>query len=395
MKKFSEILIILCFIVFIGNAALFTAGHVKNGTDYSFYENRALTHDLDASVENVMNGKFFTDLENYLVDRSGARSMLTELSTRIDLDAVRRPVVNGVVVRRDILLGYHDEYSWDIDKLPEQAAEITSNLKSVSDAVESYGGHYCYVAVPSQFDVHAASYPWYIGSWHDYSLAEAREMKKAASAAGVDFLDLSGAFKADGMPDSYSSRVDLHYSMYGAFKTYKEIMREFEKMSGRNLHPMTDDDVEITPVKSSYLGSWERSLMGLRKLNEPLYRLDAKKPVNFTLTENGKEMTPQVYYGPADPNGQVTYEYYMNGNVAEGVIDTHRSWKPSVLIYGDSFTNPLECFMYNSFDRMYTLDLRYYTGGTLTDYVKKYKPDYVVCVRNYGHVTEADGNGGK
>lgn len=46
-------------------------------------------------------------------------------------------------------------------------------------------------------------------------------------------------------------------------------------------------------------------------------------------------------------------------------IDTGRRELPSILIYGDSFTNAVESIAWYSFDRMESADFRYYKDKTL------------------------------
>ena len=132
----------------------------------------------------------------------------------------------------------------------------------------------------------------------------------------------------------------------------------------------------------------------MRNLNESLYRLDLKEPVEFAIRINGVEQYPAVYHVSANKSKRVTYQYYMGGDLPVAVIDTNRPELPSILIYGDSFTDALECILYNSFDKMYTLDMRYYNESTVSAFTKRYGPDYVICVRDYESLTNGGGNGG-
>ena len=82
------------------------------------------------------------------------------------------------------------------------------------------------------------------------------------------------------------------------------------------------------------------------------------------------------------------YSLYMGGDVGETVIETGRPDLPSILIYGDSFTNPVECLAYYSFDEMRSIDLRHYKDMTLA-----YQPDIVVGIRDYEALLSTDFNG--
>jgi hypothetical protein len=43
---------------------------------------------------------------------------------------------------------------------------------------------------------------------------------------------------------------------------------------------------------------------------------------------------------------------------------------------------------------MYSLDMRHYTGGTVSEFIEKTRPDYVVCLRDYEALLSTDYNGG-
>ena len=83
----------------------------------------------------------------------------------------------------------------------------------------------------------------------------------------------------------------------------------------------------------------------------------------------------------------------MGGDIPETVIETNRPELPSILIYGDSFTNAVEALAYYSFDEMRSVDLRYYDQMSISQYIQEYKPDIVVCIRDYESLLAVDGNG--
>ena len=96
---------------------------------------------------------------------------------------------------------------------------------------------------------------------------------------------------------------------------------------------------------------------------------------------------------PATDTEDVLYSLYMGGDVGETVIETGRPDLPSILIYGDSFPNPVECLAYYSFDEMRSIDLRHYKDMTLADYIQAYQPDIVVGIRDYEALLSTDFNG--
>ena len=393
-KKIAEILIILCFIVAIISGSVFTI--LDRDKKTSYYENRAYAKMPAFRMEALMDGSYFKQLESFLIDHSGGRKKMLELKTEMDLDLFQRPVVNDVVIQDDLLLSFCEYDKLNPKDLPEKVAEITPNLKAVCDSVTAYGGYFCYVAVPPQFYCYSDRYPWYMENWKAYADEEVSLLSRKLEEEGIPFLDMGEEFRKSGTLKKESSRVDDHYSIHGAFRTYKAVMRKLNQISEANMDILSDNDVIISKVPNAYMGAYERKLLGLKSINESLYRLDLKEPVEFSITINGMEQPyPAVYHVSAKKTKRVTYQYYMGGDLPVAVIDTNRPELPSILIYGDSFTDALECILYNSFDKMYTLDMRYYNESTVSEFTKKYGPDYVICVRDYESLTSAEANGGK
>ena len=96
------------------------------------------------------------------------------------------------------------------------------------------------------------------------------------------------------------------------------------------------------------------------------------------------------------PDSEATfaqYNAYMGGDKAETVIQTNRPELPDCLIFGDSFTNALETFLYTSFDETRSLDLRHYTEMGILEYVQTYQPDVVICMQNDTVYLLPEGNG--
>lgn len=387
-------------VIFLGAVAVFFLVIIEinllgTAETRSELENRALAEAPEMTEESIADGSFFAGLEKYLLDHSAAREDFVRINTLIDIFAVRRPVLNNVVIRDNVLLPYLGYDEVDAGEIPRMADEITENLSEVSGAAESYGGHYYYVAAPTQFVSHEEDYPWYLDNRKAYTDEMLKVLKKKLSQAGVAFIDANEKFKADGNPSIYSSRVDNHYSIYGAFVTYCSIIERINEDWDAGLKELSFLDFDITEVPYKYVGSWERSLMNLKDLDECLFRLDLKEPVDFKITINGKPTATKVYYDPDPGKETVEYNYYMGGDNAETWIQTERPELPNVLIYGDSFTNPVECIIYNSFNEMRSIDMRHYEGGTVSDYILEHKPDYVLFIRNYEGLLLTNTNGGK
>ena len=136
-----------------------------------------------------------------------------------------------------------------------------------------------------------------------------------------------------------------------------------------------------------------RKLLGLRGNDEKLLTASFAEDLPFTRFDNGAAAEATVYALPGSDAEPLTYGLYMGGDIAETVIRTDRPELPNALIFGDSFTNPVECLAYYSFNELRSVDLRHYTVQSLSDYIAAYQPDVVLCVRDYQSLLLREFNG--
>ena len=392
MKRSSDLFLVLCFLLVLAAipALIVLKGrHVQT----SYYENRALAAQPVLSTEALLDGSYFSSWDSWLTDHVGGRSQLLELQTTLDMELLRRPVVNGEVISAQVLLPYYEDMRWDLGYLQPLATELGDDLASFNELVSSYGGRFYYVGLPHQSYYFAGYYPDYLSSraWHVDGMTEA--FTSALSERGVTFWDIGAVFDAQGHPDSYYSATDHHFTYEGARTAYRAILERINQDTGLGLDILTDDDLSLTELPNPYLGSQNRKLYGLWEDDERLVIGTPVKEIPFTREDNGVPVASSLFDLPADNTSAVTYNVYMGGDIAETVLDTNRPELPDLLIFGDSFTNPLETLLYASFNVTRCVDLRYYTDMTLADYVARYQPDIVLCIRDNTAYFTADGNG--
>ena len=371
-------------------------GPVEEGKseDFSFFENRNLTEKPEPEREAVLDGTYFTDLERYLVDHAAGRFTLLKLNTKISLK-LRRPVVNEVVVLDDKLLEYNDyDGAIDPDEIADQARTEAGNLAAHRDKTESCGGEFLYVAVPCQYVCQQDAYPWYLENRAEYTKASTAALFSELDSRGVGYIDMYEAYLnfTDEQKKNFTSTIDNHYSIFGAYETYLRIMERINAGRGEPLDVLDEDEMRVEEVENRYLGSRNRKLFDLWRNDEKLYRILPAEDVPFRRYVGSKEIESTVYAWPGS-GPYSTYSVYMGGDVPRTAVETDRPELPSILIYGDSFTNAVECIAWYSFDRMESVDMRYYTEKTLDEVIDELRPDYVVCIRDYQSLLDCENNG--
>jgi len=361
---------------------------------YSYYENRNLSAFPEITAESVLSGQVFDDLETLFCDYAAWRTPALKAVTWADLNVFRRPVVNDIVVTDDALLEQLYTMPDTADDIARKAADVAADNAALRDQIESYGGHYCYIAVPCQYAYYEDEYPSYLENRSAYTAAELAALNSAMDAQGITHVDMGPIFDSLGHPPEFSSRVDNHYGLLGAYETYRAAVQKLNGDYGLALSfPEEGTDVTFSALPNPYMGSRTRKLLGLRGDDEKLLTAAFREDIPFTRFDNGEEVAATVYALPATDAEPLTYELYMGGDIAETVLRTDRLERPSVLIFGDSFTNPVESLAYYSFDELHSIDLRHYTAQSLSDYIAAYKPDVVLCIRDYQSLLSREYNG--
>ena len=366
---------------------------VKVKETYSYYENRNLAVFPELTWETVLTGEWGAAVDKYLADHSAGRDYMLAASTIFDAYILRQPLVNQVVIGDDILLPEIPLWMTSTYNIPTQVAKVTENVVGLDTLVESYGGEYYFVAVPCQYAHFPDEYPWYIDNRSAYTEQSRAALSASLQGANVNYIDIGDVFAEYGWADYLSSKIDNHYSIYGAYLTYLEIMEHINADREDDLDVLTEGEYEIRMLPNPYMGSRLRKLMGLWPSDEKLGIFVPNTEIPFTRKNNGVEVSPALYWMPVDETSNVLYSLYMGGDIAFTEIDTNREELPSILVYGDSFTNAVECIIYYGFDTMYSIDMRHYTATTLGEFIEQYQPDIVVCIRDYETMLWETGNG--
>ena len=362
---------------------------------YSYYENRNLSAFPEITAESVLSGQVFDDLETLFCDYAAWRTPALKAVTWADLNVFHRPVVNDIVVTDDALLEQLYTMPDTADDIARKAADVAADNAALRDQIEAYGGHYCYIAVPCQYAYYEDEYPSYLENRSAYTAAELAALNSAMDAQGITHVDMGPIFDSLGHLPAFSSKVDNHYGLRGAYETYRAAVQKLNGDYGLALSfPEEGTDVTFSALPNPYMGSRTRKLLGLRGDDEKLLTAAFREDIPFTRLDNWQEVASAVYALPATEDEALTYGLYMGGDIAETCIRTDRPSLPTALIFGDSFTNAVESLAYYSFDEMRSVDLRHYKTQSISDYIAAYQPDVVICIRDYEALLSRSDNGG-
>ena len=391
IKKLSSLIMTAVFVLTLCGAML--AFVLTDKEDVSYYENRTLAKLPEATWEGALDGSLFSDMGSYVKDHAPARESLLAATTWTDINVLRRPVVNDIYIGDGVLLPYFSHEVVDADAVAERADAVADRFYERASLVESYGGEYYFVAMPCQYTCYADEYPSYLNNRGEYLTAAKDSFLGSLSEKGVTALDMGEAWEELGRPDYFTSTVDHHFGIMGAYETYRSVMSLHTEKTGEVIDLLEEDEFDVTYLPNKYVGSRLRKIFGLWESDERLGIITPKDDIPYTRQNNGITVASTVYTLPESEDEDVLYTAYMGGDVAHTVIDTGRDELPTVLIYGESFTNAIETFAWYGFNEMHSLDLRYSEEGAFEALVEEVKPDIVICIRDYSVLLETEGYG--
>ncbi|MEI3088984.1 MAG: hypothetical protein V8T01_03070 [Oscillospiraceae bacterium] len=211
--------------------------------------------------------------------------------------------------------------------------------------------------------------------------AKRQALFAALERAEIPALDLTPVFAQQSDLLSCYSRVDHHYTLKGAYVTYQSVCEAFG---------IRASEISIAETQSDLLGTYNRKLYDLSPVREAMQVVQTPFPEYERLDNGAASDTPLIRIRGS---GQSLYGDYMGGDIAKTIVRTNRPALPRILIVGDSFTNALELLAVFDFDEMRSLDYRHFDGPVLSDYIRAYRPDYVLILRDDVSCLGSDGNG--
>lgn len=389
MKRICNILAVVLFagVIF----ALPAASVVLPREHVSIYENRTLATFPALSAKTLFDGSFVSGVETYLTDHLAGRNAMLEAYVRLNRDVLGKPVVNDVYESDEgTLLARLNYDHYDAEAVAWRMEQQLGEHEALNELVTSYGGQFLFVGVSEQRRDRYDQYPDYLQPGTGTIDNAERLLFDGLAARGIAAINMYDVFTAHGGQDGYYSKLDHHYTFAGARLTYETIMEAINAGRDEPLAVLTEDKLVFHEAEGDFYGSYSRKIFNLQRVQETLLWAEPADPIPFTRTDNGKAVEPAVF---TPREGYASYGSYMGGDVAETVIETGRPALPTVLIFGDSFTNPVEGLLYYSFDELRALDLRYYDEMTLFEYIETYRPDYVIALRDRMQYNQAAGNG--
>lgn len=383
MKKRNKLIAIIIFLSIIILAPLITI--LRSHDEYLYYENRNINNFPKYDIEELLDGNYFIDIEKYFSDIFVGRNIALKINTIYEHLFLDKDKVNDVVYNDDLLLQYNSYTSFYDDAIYKYAKIMKENVVTLNDELKKRNISFYYFGVPEQMSYYSDKYPNYYKDGYNHFNTINESVKEIFKDTDVNFISIKDYLndykKDDSIPFDLYYKTDHHCNAYGGFVIYKKIIDEINKKGNLNLFVYDINDIEFKNYNNKFIGSRSRKVAELFIPQEDNI-LPIKKEVVYTRMDNGEESNHPIITYPDDYYSSISYENFMGGDFGNTIIKTNRPNLPNILIYGDSFTNVIESYLYASFNEMHSLDFRHITDYDLLDYIDNHDIDIVICVRD-------------
>ena len=385
MKKRSWILIITSVLCL---AFLCIGTLVTPEVGFSENENRYLQAAPKLTMDNVLNGRFETQAEDYLNDQIIGRSLWVRAMAMTEA-ALGVGDINGVYLAADgrvVKRVTEADFDWErYQKNLREAAALAAHC-------EENGSKLYAMLVPTAAYVYQQDMPN-----HAIRFDEDRAFADAADALGERLIDLRAAMQAavtDGSAARESAdggvffRTDHHWSGYGAYLGYAGFLQaragvsnplrvddgeESQTASGGVMIPAAAPSyAELAPtvLSDDFYGTLYSKVLLPTLTKDSVETPGAALTAKYQVRLNGETYDSLYFNEYLDKKDK--YAVYFGGNydkvdieigAATGQAAQTASSKGSLLILKDSFANSFVPYLLGDYSRITMIDSRYYRGN--------------------------------
>lgn len=324
---------------------------------FSVLENRVLSQKVSWDKDLLQSGILAERVERFVQDQFPLRDRFINLKSDVQV-VLGKEENNGVYLGKDDhLFGKPKNYD---DKI------LDDNIKAVNDLYQRLQDKLSVLVVPPSSMVNKDKLPSFVdvekeSTQYQYIHSQIQAENKA---------DLYDLFKQQ--EENLYFRTDHHWTQYGAFLAYRELMHSF------SMEAVDNNDFTVHKT-SGFLGTYYSKFRG-----------SFIEPEEFILYEPQTEDLKVEFIGENRIESGVIfkenlslydkYKTYLDGNYPLiRIINDNQPNNKKILVLKDSFANAMAPYFSESFSEVVYLDLRYY-NLSLEDFMASENFDEVILV---------------
>ena len=353
MKFVKYIISVLISVCILSGTVVFIFSEKK---DFSENENRSLADPPEFSTENIADGNFMMETEEYLKDHFPARDLLMKFKTKAQLLAGYRKI-GDVFIGKERL--YQVVASPDISRLTVSANRLFS-------AIESSSLKTSVMLIPTAAEIYPEDLPPYA-----QVIDESEIIDDILSEIDCDIkINMSDVLKEEkSKENNLFYYTDHHWTTYAAKSAYDKFCEE------KNFAVISDDEFDKTCISDEFRGTLYSKILD-DSLKDEICRYDYKD-MTFSC-KSGNVLTGEFkafeYYAKEYLSKKDKYAYFGGGNLPLLILENENCTQDSeIVVVKDSFANCFIPFLSINYKRIHVIDPRYFKGRTISSYINENK----------------------
>lgn len=344
----------LIFLFFIG--LFFVLNLVLPDKDFSQQENRMLQTAPEFSFEDLFEGKFTKDFEDYVTDQFAFRDSWTALKARCEL-------LMGKDSNKGIYL-CEGETLIEAFSAPEYT-DISINIEAINALSEKQDIPVYFGLIPSSAEMWSDLLP--AGAPND---SQKELIDTCYDNANVNTVDFYSALSEHADENIYY-RTDHHWTTLGAYYGYTALAEAM------GFEPVPLDSYSETVVTEDFLGTTYSSSGFGWVTPESISTYVEQGDAVITNYPAGQPVENSLYV-ESFLEVKDKYSYFYGGNTPLLTVETGNEG-PSLLIVRDSYMDSLSPYLFEHFSEIHIVDLRHYRLS-LNGYIEANEIDSIlVC----------------
>ncbi len=268
----------------------------------------------------------------------------------------------------------------------------TDCLIALNDFLEERDIPFLYVLAPSSQSFYSATFLPGYGCEAGQNIDS---IINILEEAGVANLDMNAWFEANGwtMEDVFF-KTDHHWLPEAGLAATRCTMEYLSDcgLATYEISTLAEESYSVTILENWFLGSHGKRTGSLFAGVDDFSIYVPNFATAYSYAALKRDTTSWVYrdnildmsYAVATDyfNDNVYFTYMYADYPLRITVNTEAYNEGTILVIGDSYKVVCEYFLTTQFQTVYTIDLRYYTDGTLAEFVAELQPDCVVMYTN-------------
>lgn len=350
---------VLTIIVLSLTALLLFAFMLLPKESFSEMENRSLSSTPKFSFDNLIEGKYMEDIEDYISDHFPLRSLFMNIKSFYS-KAIGKQEINDVYYGNDnYLLEKYDEIGY-INELSDVINELYKNNNKVNMSV---------MLVPTKISIYENKLPKNIKINNQQKLI--REIYSKLDT-NINKIELYDSFIKERDEQQLYYKTDHHWTSYGAYLAYSQFQNNYIDINKLTKKELTN----------SFKGSTYSKVVDYKTKNERIDIYEYKDydiEVNYVLSKKQTNTLYNLDY----LNKKDKYALFLDNNHPLITIKNKDIKAGNILIIKDSYANSFIPFLVNHYRKIHVIDPRYYKKS-ITTYIKENNIENILVLYNVG-----------